>query len=137
MRAIIGFGTAAATLIAACAHGSGDGEARTTTTTLTSSTVYPARDAVRPEAVLAGEVCHREARCNVIGGSGRWHDEAACVRNVSEHVAAELDGWECAPAARRARFKDCAASIAEEPCTTIIDREMGTSLCPGTADCTD
>ncbi len=133
MRAI---GLLATALLVACAHGS-DGEARTTT--ITSSAIPLAGYPLNPEMRLAGAICHRELQCRRIGDGGRWADEGACVRSVSIRVGAELASWDssCSPGATRARYNDCAASLTEEPCSTVVDRETGASLCPGTTDCTE
>jgi hypothetical protein len=76
-------------------------------------------------------------QCNRIGDGQRWADERACVRSVSIRAEAELGGWECSPASTRARYKDCAASVTEEPCATIVDRESNGAICAGATGCND
>jgi hypothetical protein len=146
---LIGLALATAGLAVACAHG-GENEARTTTvtsttiTTITSTSTPPVAvvanaspaDA-KPEMPLASAVCEREALCGIVGAGGRWTDAAACINDLGPRILVDLRNWGCSPAATRARYKDCIASIREEPCTTIVDREERLSVCPGNIACTE
>jgi hypothetical protein len=145
----IGSALAAAMLAVACAHGGGT-EAQTTTitsatvTTITASTapstptvMSATPEEAKPEMPLTSAVCQREALCGVVGSGGRWADAAACIEAVGPRVLVDIRNWGCSPAAARARYKDCIASIRQEPCTTIVDREERLSVCSGNTACVE
>lgn len=129
---VLFFGAAA--VLAACAHD--DGQASTTRLTSAAPTVDPTYD-INPEQRLAGEICRREAECNVTQKRSGWSDMVTCVRGTLPRVQAELAGWKCDPAATRARYKDCLATVHAEPCSTIQDVEMRVNVCRENAACTD
>ncbi len=134
MRAI-GLGLVATVVAVACSHGMG--EPGTTVTTSSPVTPSSAPYGVQPNMNLAGEICNRELACNRIGAGARYNDVGTCVQTVGQRIGREMSAWECSPGAARAREKDCLASIREEPCISIVDREMRIPVCPVTVDCRD
>jgi hypothetical protein len=79
---------------------------------------------------LASQICEREARCH---GSAMPYEE--CMREFSKVAAIEIEAWSCSPAARRARVKECIASLNAEPCEMNISTKP--ELCPPSDACPD
>jgi hypothetical protein len=119
-------------LTAACTH-----DDERATVTVTTSWIDTTTYEVRPDMRLAGQICRREAECNALGKPGGWGDPANCVNGLTPRLRSELDGWQCAPAATRARYKDCLADIAADSCATIGFRELQPNICATNALCTD
>jgi hypothetical protein len=74
---------------------------------------------------LADEVCLHETRC------GR--PDSACVADTVARASEQLSGWNCSPAAIRARIEECLAGIDEVSCD--VDARAASRLCPSNAAC--
>jgi hypothetical protein len=132
----IAIGSASLALVAvACAHSGGEAGTATLTSARLDPGLDPAPLEIRPDMRLATAVCDRESSCNLVG-QGAIHDSMRdCIGRVSGRARAQLDAWTCSPAASRARYEECLASIAEEPCTTIVDRAERVQVCQPTTEC--
>lgn len=128
-------------VVAACAH-SRD-QSSYSTTTITSGTPQGVRvtnvreNEPDPSLALADEVCRREATCNRIGTAGaRYTTEEACMADLGVRLPAQVASWNCEPAAARARFEECLASIRSERCeTNLVARIDRLPLCRPNAVC--
>lgn len=126
-------------LVGGCAKD--DGRVQTTVTTGADVRLATAQQPleVDPAERLAGELCMHDAACNRIPSSGT--DEAkllaaqACVTERTPVARSFLSGWNCSPAAGRARFEGCLAAIRSERCETALDDPARLGLCPRNVAC--
>lgn len=120
----------------ACGYGY---ETRSTTITgapmitsgpLTGERELPRTLSATSEQVALG-VCKHEQRC------GRADDVSACVDATVPRARDELLGWNCEPAAIRARLEECLSGFDEQPCVVNL-RTEARKFCPRpNAACTD
>lgn len=126
-------------LAGACAKD--DGRAQTTVVTSGTATggVRVTNVDVDPAERLAGELCMHDAACNRIPSSGtdeaRLLAEQACVTERTSASRRFLSGWNCSPAAGRARFEECLAAIRSERCETMLTDPGRLDLCRGNIAC--
>jgi hypothetical protein len=142
-RLMLGMGFVALALASACAKDDG----RAQTTVVTSGTtpagvrVTNTQQALEadPADRLAGELCMHDAACNRMSTSGtdeaRLLAEQACVTERAPAARRFLSGWNCSPAASRARFEQCLAAIRSERCETMLDDPSRLGLCPRNVAC--
>ncbi|WP_146648721.1 DUF6184 family natural product biosynthesis lipoprotein [Labilithrix luteola] len=90
-----------------------------------SSPVEPTRNDLAER--MADGLCEHERAC------GRGSGSTACVSRVTPRAHTELSKWNCSPAARRARVKDCLAAIRAETCE--LDMTRRATVCGPNSDC--
>jgi hypothetical protein len=81
-------------------------------------------------ARFAGEICAREVQCHADPSRAE-----PCRRTYLSRAHAELASWQCAPAAARARLKECITALRAEPCT--LDFATRRTLCEANPKCPD
>jgi hypothetical protein len=70
---------------------------------------------------IANARCAREARCNNVGASKRWSNDAACRNDLSAKGRDELRAAECPGGIVQKELRECLEEIQNEDCNNPLD----------------
>lgn len=107
--------------------GYGNDENYNTTASRTTVTAAEVRADQRTASDRLGEaICAHEVEC------GRAQ-QGSCLTSQRDRAEAELQVWECEPAAYRTSTQECLASVRGESCT--VDLIARSNICPLNSAC--
>jgi len=124
------FFATAGVLVLACNHESAPAKPVTTT----GAGVVGNEDAVNQ---LTEAYCDRAKACNYLGKDERFTDEAACRRQRSHDLHADLRPGECPRGIRAEKLQNCLQEIQNHKCGNALDHLSRMATCRTGSLCID